>query len=283
MALSTFKELFQLYYTRHALVKLKCPANVKYWGTVYGEKWFDVCISDISSELIQQWVDERGTTSKSAATRAVNQMGAIFNWGMKRGYCSANPCVGVERFLLPKRDRFMFPTEIQRMKPVLAKQPQLIHDLVWIFLLTGARKANVLEMEWQEIDLDLRLWRIPPEKFKNGESHLVPLVDQAAEILKRRKENSDSPYVFPGVPGQWLKDPKRAWVKVKEQSQIKNLRMHDLRRTTGSYMAIAGEGQYVIGKLLGHRDPRSTAIYAKLNLGPVRKALDSVQETYSNQ
>jgi integrase len=280
MAVQTFGELYSLYYRQHALTKLKCPENVKYWGTVYGERWFTVLIAEIDDKAIQCWVDEKGMSSQSAATRAVNQMGAIFNWGMKRGHCSSNPTVGVERFKVIKRDRFAFPAEIKALKLALDKQPPLIHDLIWVALLTGGRKANLLQMEWSEIDFDLKLWRIPPHKFKNGDSHLIPLVDDVLTILKRRKQSASCQWVFEGEPGQHLKDPKRAWSKVKALAQIDNLRLHDLRRTVGSYMAIDGESQYVIGKTLGHKDPRSTAVYARLDLAPVRSALEAVQATF---
>lgn len=283
MSLSNFRELFDLYYRQHALIKLKCPENIKYWGTVYGSKWFAVPLLDISPEMIQAWVDERGTFSKSAATRAVNQMAAMFNWGMKRGYCSSNPCLGVERFRSVKRDRFLFPSELERLKTTLLSSPPLIHDLIWVALLTGARKANVLQMEWAELDFNLKLWRIPPHKFKNGDSHLIPLGDDVIYILKRRKESARSQWVFEGDPGQHLKDPKRAWNKIRALAEIKDVKLHDLRRTVGSYMAISGESQYIIGKALGHKDPRSTAVYARLNLAPVRAAFDHVQFKMSAQ
>ena len=62
-----------------------------------------------------------------------------------------------------------------------------------------------------------------------------------------------------------------------ERAGIENLRIHDLRRTAGSYMAIQGVSPTIIGKALGHRSPQATAIYARLTQDPVRQALENAQ------
>lgn len=272
----TFRELFDLYLERHAMVKLKCPQNVTYWTSVHGDYWLDKQLSAITKDDVQDWVDHLGTHSQSAATRAATQLAAVFAWGSKRNYCKQNPCTGIEKFKDIKRNRFLLPGELLRLKGALKDSPLIIHDLVWLALLTSARKANLLSMRWDEIDLDLRIWEIPGNKFKNGDSHIVPLEDDAIAILRRRRANSKSPWVFPGRFGQHLQDPKRAWVKVKEKAGLKNFWFHDLRRTGGSYMAISGVSLHVIGKALGHKDPRSTEIYARLNLDAIRTAFKTM-------
>lgn len=274
--LNTFKELFDLYYSRHALVKLKCPQNTYYWGTKHGPYWFSRAVNQITKNDVQEWVDTTGQHSQSAATRALNQLAAIFAWGLKRGYCSANPCIGVEKFEDISRERFLNPSELERLKAVLLKEPLIIHDLIWVALLTGARKDNLLSMCWSEIDLDLNVWRIPAKKFKNGDQQVIPIDGLAHEILTRRKLNSRSPWVFPGKKNDHLKDPRDSWDRVRLLASLDDFRFHDLRRTTGSYMAINGESLPVIGKALGHKDPRSTAIYARLDLDAIRKAFTAM-------
>lgn len=280
--MSTFKELFTLYYQRHALVKLKDPANVHYWGTKHLPKWAEREAGTITRDEVQDWVDELGTKSTSAATRAVNQMSAIFAWAIKRGrFKGVNPCTGVERFEHRSRDRFLWPEEIDRFTKALNASRPDVRDLYWMFLLTGARKSNVLSMRWDEVDHALAIWRIPYDKIKNGETHMIPLAPPALAILERRKAVSTSPWVFPGRrAGSHLVEPKRSWQRLCKDAGIQNLNIHDLRRTLGSYMAINGESQYVIGKALGHRDPRSTAVYARLDLSPVRRAIDQVQAQF---
>lgn len=273
-----FSDLYALYWTRHAETRLRCPSNVRYWASAHLSKWADREIQSIKSAEIQDWADELGVASPSAARRAVHQMAAIINWGARRGHhAGPNPCASVDLFNLRSRERFLLPAEIGRLRAALDKQPSIISDFFWLCLLTGARRGNVLAMAWADIDTDLALWRIPTAK--NGDSHLIPLCPAALAILERRRLACSSPWVFPGRrPGQHLKEVKRAWRRTIAEAGLSDLRIHDLRRTVGSYMAIAGESQYVIGKALGHKDQRSTAVYARLDLSPVRSALLQVSE-----
>lgn len=168
------------------------------------------------------------------------------------------------------------PAELERFRAALLKQPTTLRDFFAISLLTGARKGNVLRMRWDEIDLDLGIWQFDS---KNGDTQALPLCRAALNILQvRQQSRGDNAWVFPSakVPGQHLVEPKRAWRRLLDEAKISDLRMHDLRRTLGSYLAIKGESAYIIGKALGHRDPRSTAVYARLNLDPVRAALEKV-------
>ena len=67
---------------------------------------------------------------------------------------------------------------------------------------------------------------------------------------------------------------KRAWDRIRTKAGIQDVRFHDLRRTVGSWLAGNGESLSLIGKVLNHRDVSTTAIYARLNLDPVRQALE---------
>lgn len=274
--MTLFKNLFEAYYTRHALVKCKDPANVKYWGNRYLARWGDQDANAITRMAVQDWVDELGQHSPSAANRAVHQMAAIYNWSIRRGrFAGTNPCIGVEKFDLHPRERFLMPDEMKRFITALNSTPPAVSDLFWILLLTGARRANVLAMRWDEIDTSLGLWQIPHSKMKNDDAHVIPLAPAALAILDRRRAKSTSPWVFPGKKkDSHFKDPRKQWQRLCEKAGVQDLNIHDLRRTLGSYMAINGVSLPVIGKVLGHKDQRSTAVYAKLHLAPVKAALD---------
>ncbi len=68
-------------------------------------------------------------------------------------------------------------------------------------------------------------------------------------------------------------EPKARWRELLRRAKIRDFRLHDLRRTLGSWQAATGASLLVIGKTLGHKRPETTAIYARLDLEPVRKAL----------
>jgi integrase len=128
-------------------------------------------------------------------------------------------------------------------------------------------------MRWEEIDFAVQTWTIPVTK--NGESHTVSLTQEALAILTVRKQEVRSEWVFPSprLKGRPLVCPKAAWRRALARADIKNLRIHDLRRTLASLMAIQGASQFVIGKTLGHKSAAATAIYARLTQAPVREAM----------
>ena len=75
-----------------------------------------------------------------------------------------------------------------------------------------------------------------------------------------------------------MTEPKRGWQRILERAEIKDLRLHDLRRTFGSWQARTGASLTIIGKSLNHKSPISTAIYARLDLDPVRESMEKATE-----
>lgn len=199
------------------------------------------------------------------------------NWNLKNGTIISNPWAGVKQYKVQDRERFLRPDEMEAFFVALMKQDELIRDYVLISLYTGARKSNVFAMRWDQIDLELAVWRIP--LTKNKESQFIPLTSSAVELLKRRFDTRKGPWVFPGrSPEDHLVEPKRPWYKLLNDAKIKDLRIHDLRRTLASKMAMDNQSLQIIGKALGHKSVASTQIYSRLMHDLVRKAMESAQE-----
>ena len=130
-------------------------------------------------------------------------------------------------------------------------------------------------MEWSEVNLDRAVWIIPGSKVKNGKSTTLPLVEPALAILRQRKELSKSKFVFPGRRhGRHIMDLTKPWAALLKKAALEGVRMHDLRRTAGSWMAATGASLPIVGKALGHTTASATAVYARLDLDPVRQAVD---------
>jgi integrase len=85
--------------------------------------------------------------------------------------------------------------------------------------------------------------------------------------------------VFPGrgKTGH-LVEPKTAWARILKRAGLQNLRLHDLRRTLGSWQAATGASLPIIGKSLGHKSLAATQVYARLNLDPVRAAVNTATD-----
>ncbi len=129
-------------------------------------------------------------------------------------------------------------------------------------------------MRWDEIDFKRKIWRIP--ETKNGEPLEIPLVQDVLILLKRRKKEIKSEWVFPSTTSKsgHLEEPKRMWKRLLKNSGIKDLRIHDIRRTLGSYQAIGGSSLTIIGKSLGHKSQQATQVYSRLNDSPVRASME---------
>jgi len=115
---------------------------------------------------------------------------------------------------------------------------------------------------------------IPAEQFKTRKPLTVPLAPEAIGILKRRHVTRVNEWVFPshGKRGH-LVEPKTAWERIRERAKLGDVRIHDLRRTLGSWQAAIGTPLNIIGRSLGHLRQETTAIYARLNLDPVRASV----------
>ena len=129
-------------------------------------------------------------------------------------------------------------------------------------------------MRWQDISFERAVWYI--ENTKNSDSISIHLGEEALKILQKRFENRYSTWVFPSRTSAsgHIEEPRKAWMRLLKHADIKDLRIHDLRRTLGSWQAATGANSYIIGKSLGHKTQQATAIYARLNLDPVRESVN---------
>lgn len=215
--------------------------------------------------------------SPAQADKAVAMISAVFTYMLDlEHFKGVNPASRIQKNPTIERDRFLQPDELARFFDALAKIPSdTMRDFFLIALLTGARRANVSSMRWSDIDLESAVWHLA--KTKNGTPQNVTLSPEAAAILKARAERpGTSPYVFPGVGKTGhLVEPKSAWKRLLKNADIENLRVHDLRRTLGSWQARTGASLLVIGKSLNHKTHQATRIYARLDLDPVRQSVNT--------
>ena len=112
---------------------------------------------------------------------------------------------------------------------------------------------------------------------------MVPLIPEALEILQRRKGTASSVFVFPGSgKSGHLQEPKKAWRRICTHAGLEDVRLHDLRRTMGSFQAITGASTAIIGKSLGHKSVEATAVYSRLTTDPVRDSMKKAVEAMKN-
>ncbi|SIN98879.1 Site-specific recombinase XerD [Rhodovulum sp. ES.010] len=275
----TFGALFEEYLEKYSKVHKRSWKYDEREVTKFLSHWSKRKISKITKSDVERLHARVGKENGIyQANRLLERVRSIFNKAIDWGWDGTNPAAGIKKFKEQSRDRFLQPDELPRFFEALANEPnEAARDFFLISLLTGARKSNTLAMRWQDINFSTATWRIG--ETKNGDAQIVHLPGQALDILKARKLAADGPWVFPGGGASGhLADPKKAWARILKEAGIADLRIHDLRRTLGSYQAATGANGYIIGKSLGHRSQQSTAIYARLNLDPVRDSVNKATD-----
>ena len=233
-------------------------------------------LSAIEYEQVQAIHINVSKIGLSQGNKALAVISSVFSFMKKlKKFNGLNPAEDIQKNYEKHRDRFLSGDELIRFFAALDKSSNaLLRDYFYVALLTGARRSNVSEMRWESIDLKQGLWRL--EKTKNGTPQnvtLSPEVNQLLTTLKSNKGNSE--FVFPGIGRTGhIVEPKSAWKNLLVRSEIKNLHIHDLRRTLGSWQANTGASLLMIAKSLNHLSLQSTEIYAHLNVEPVRNAVN---------
>jgi integrase len=200
----------------------------------------------------------------------------MYNWGKVAGYVSKDleiPTRGIVRFRERKRRRFITTVEMPRFVDALEHEDsEYARHGLWMLLLTGLRSTELLKAKWIDVDWDMGTLFVG--LTKNGEPLLAPLSDAAIVRLKLIPRTADNPHVICGLkPNAHLTGLGQALKRVLKRAGLENIRVHDLRRTVGSWLAQDGRSLHLIGDVLNHRDPKTMAGYAYFQTQQRREAL----------
>jgi integrase len=275
-----FSELFNQYIERHAKIHKKTWTEDQqrynqYLAKPLGKKK----LSSIDRKLIASLHSNVTIAGHpTVANRVIALVSSVYGWALSAGVWEQNnPARGVKKNQEKSRDRFIQGDELPRFFQAVSEELNVsMRDYFLLALLTGARKANLLGMKWENISFERAEWRI--EETKNGTPQTVTLSPEAVQILYSRKPIEPAIFVFPSERSSatgHIQNPKKAWARVLERAGLTNLRIHDLRRTLGSWQAKSGASLAIIGKSLNHKNQNTTAIYARLDLDPIRDSVNT--------
>jgi integrase len=217
------------------------------------------------------------------ANRTVAVLSRMFSLAVKWRMRPDNPAKGIERNTEYRRQRYLNGDELVRLSKALAKHPHReAADAIRLLLLTGARRGEVFGMRWQDVDLGAAKWSKPAASTKQKRPHEVPLSAPALQLLsdiqkRQRRAGKQSKFVFPGdgATGHVV-ELKKSWAILIKAAGIADLRIHDLRHSYASQLVSAGASLPLIGALLGHTNPSTTARYAHLHVDPLKAATEKV-------
>lgn len=274
----TFEELFKWYIEAHAKVRKRSWArDEQNYDNHLKALLGSMPIGKVTRATVREaHMAIRKKSGPYCANRLLALISVVFSKAIAHEYHPGpNPAAGIECFPEESRDRRLSAEEMPRLLASLeVEHNETVRDFIYMLLFTGARRDNVLSMRWDEIDFAARTWRIP--MTKNGKSQIVPLEEPELELLRRRREGAnESPWVFPGrkdTKTGHLENPYDGWYRILDRAKIEGLRLHDLRRSLGSWMVDTGASLPVIGQTLHHQSLATTAVYARLSQDPVRQA-----------
>ena len=143
-------------------------------------------------------IENRG--AHELAKRQLQKCGEIFRFAIAEGKATRDPSQDIKEALKPvKKEHFAaldvreLPDFIKAIERNDARLYQNTRNALNLIMLTFVRANELINARWDEIDFDRKEWVIPAERMKMGKEHIVPLADQAIEILKDQKE----------IAGQW--------------------------------------------------------------------------------
>ncbi len=242
-------------------------------------------LADLKRMDVIEWFHAIAMTNGPyGANLALQQLHAVYvkasDWEIYEG---KNPADRIKKFPKRSRERFIQSGEMPYLLASIGEANVRDQGYFYTVLLTGCRRDEARLMQWSHVDLEGELWHKPTTK--TGAPHTVPLPARLLDILRRFPRLNE--YVFPSQPNnknqhqskQWaVCSVEHAWRKIRARVGLNDVRIHDLRRTTASWLSIANTNLPIIQKVLNHSSMTSTQVYSRLSIEPVRQALDQQAE-----
>ena len=256
----TFAELAGRYITEHAKPRKRSwrddDRQLRREVLPHWRHWAAREVQRRDARELVQAVALRGAPIAANRLRAL--LHKLFNFAIEQEIVEANPITHVARpGVEQRRDRVLSADEIRTLWAQLDNEVPAMAAAFRLRLITAQRGAEVRNMRWADVDLELNWWTIAAEQSKNALPHRVPLTAPALTVLSMLHETAapTAVYVLAGARG------KRQQSETAARLTIPDFRGHDLRRTAASMMASAGVNRVVIGKILNHAEPGVTAVY----------------------
>jgi integrase len=245
----------------------------KYINPILGRhRIADLTRSDVA-QLHHHFRDRPYQANRSVAVLS-KMMNLAEAWGLRLD--GSNPVRHVKKYREDKRERYLTKAELQRLGAVLADpQTKAIESpfavaAIGLLVLTGARLNEILTLRWENVDLENQVLRLPDSKTG---AKPIYLNAAAINLLRTMPRMAGNPYVIAGKnPGARLINLQKPWRRIRAKANLAGVRIHDLRHSFASVAAGTGMSLPMIGKLLGHSQPVTTARYAHLAVDPILAA-----------
>lgn len=247
----------------------------------------DIPLKNLKSHHIQQMLNDIQESHTDTTRKAFQIIKSILDFATLNDYCYKNvakPCI-IKR--VPSKERTILSTnDIKKLEKSSSKYA----DFFVFLLYTGLRRGEIAGLKWSDID------------FKNKEIHVrhsmsfvtnqgslkstktnkvrnIPILNKTAEILKRRKNTSNSIYVFSQPDGTNLTESsiKRMHESFEKATGLK-FGLHELRHTFCTILFYAGVSAVNASKIMGHSIVVMQEIYTHLDKDRAKLEIDRLNE-----
>jgi len=224
-------------------------------------------------EIFNHLLENKITNGKKWEPKTVNGLRTIliqlFDYSIKQGYLTTNIAKNTKPFKVIKQSIVEYFTD-EELENIWKELDDYWVEPLKFIVLTGLRKGEWINLKWNNVVLEgdnpsIAIVSSDSWKTKTGESRVIPLNKPAVEIIKKQKGRHKE-YVFTSVNGAKI-HPDKPYHSLK--TALKNLglkgNVHKLRHTFASRLVMKGRSLYEVQKLLGHKDIKTTMIYAHLS------------------
>jgi integrase len=254
----------------------------------------------------------KGNGGRTMANRTLAVLSAMYGWAGKQGLVAlgTNPSVPIERFKERRMERFLTSVEIGALGQALSEAETigLPYDVdttkakakhapkaenrltvysphaiaaVRLFLLTGMRRREILDLRWSQVDLERGVLFLPDSK--TGAKTVV--LSAPALVVIEGLDRVGSYVIAGDSAGTDNEKPRsdlaKPWRAVLKRAGLEKVRLHDLRHSFASVGVGGSLGLPIVGKLLGHSKAATTERYAHLDIEPLRRAADAIGDRIS--
>ena len=249
--------------------------HLRRWSATLG----NLVLADVTPAII---AEQRDKLSRSRTGATVNRhlaaISHVFTVAIQEwGWIDANP-VSKMRKLREARGRIRFLSTDERERLLAASRASRnrhLHLIVVLALSTGARRSEILGLQWNDINIDKGVIHL--ETTKNGERRTLPLTGYALDLMRQHPRN-DSLFLFPSQSGDRPANIRDAWVGAVKRAGLVDFRLHDLRHTAASYLAMSGASLMEIAEILGHKSLAMTRRYSHLSQEHTRSVVERMNQ-----
>lgn len=279
----TFERFARIYLDDHAMLYKRSWKEDerrinKHLLPKYGHK----LLTDITKNEIGHLKLAIGRTAKYESNRVLELVSSMFEVAREMELIPElhpNPAKKIKRFEEFPRDEVINDEEMSRLvDAILTLRFRTTQIYYLILILTAFRKQELLSMKWKDVDGTSLHFYVTRDRSKNKKPHALPITPFVQQLLQHLPK--DGPYLFPAHYGRTghLSCIEKSWDAVRERANLRGKRLHDIRRTAGSWLANEDVSAQVIQKLLNHSTIQATQIYMTMKTNRVRHVLTRYEQ-----